>query len=469
MENNEIEKKIGNRKNKAMILVGGLVVLSLVLVGVAFYLMSNPKTVMLQSLSKLTNNTKDILGESNNELIQNILKEDKVGVTADVKVGMGGNELFQFNFSYLENKKDEKSSFDLSLLQNNQSLVEANGILANNRLYLKVKDIMDYYYTELEYMSLLKESNTDDYQKVLDFIYEAFKEELNEKDIKKTKETITLNEKNKKVTKLSYAVTKDMISNILDKISNDKEMVRIFAGIAEVEEQQVKEELNVLNEDISVYEDNLFYYNVYYYGFNNIVLYEIADDMDQLQVYQYDDIAEVVFIEEDIELFRVKATEKNSGYDLEGKFDNYSFTGTYVPNGDKTSLDLELIVEGMIISVSLDQTIETKDNYKVTSDLVVDVAGNEIEVNMTVLYVTSEEVDTSLVVGAKDFEAMTDEELQTIMTNLQKHPLFSSLIPYFTTDYSSLMEDDTIDLEDDTIDFEDATIDLEEMDSTLTY
>ena len=439
-----MENELTNSKQKKMfgIITIVLSVISICLLGIGFYSFSNSKTVLLQSISKLTNSTKELLGEANSNLLTDILKEDKVNVSSDIIISVNDEEMMGLDFNYLENKKDKKSTFNFNLTQNETTLLETNGILANDNIYVKVKDIMDYYYVEYPYISLFEEAPVDDYKKLIDIFSKALREELNQKDIKKSKETIKLGEKDKKVTKLSYKVTSETINNIFDnaskKILKDDKLIKSLAEVLEMSDEELKKELKSTSKN-SNNDKSYFYYNVYYYGFNNIVMYEISDNKDKVQFYDYDDNFEISLISNKNEIFNIELLKNKDKYDVSGKLDSYTLKGTLENNNNKLSLDLDITVEGIILNVKIDQKITEKENYKVDTDLEIGFAGTSVKLDSNLVYSKGENIKIDNLNSAKEFSSMTDSDIQTIIANIQNHPFLSSIYQLIMN-YSGMLD-----------------------------
>ncbi len=447
-----MEENSKKKQKTGIILAVVLSVVSILLLGYGFITLTNPKTVLLQSIGRFTNGTKDALGDVNTDFLKDIIKEDKVSVSSNINISMNDQKLFEADLTYLDNRKDKKSAVDISLAQKDEALLDASMILANNNLYLKVKDIMDYYYTEFTYASLLEEAPVEDYQKVIDYFYDSVKEEINEKDIKKSKETIKLGNKDKKTTKLSYAVTEAKLANILSstvsKIEKDDKLITALAKSSGVDKMELVNGIKSLQKELKdaikkSKDEEAIYYNVYYYGFNNIALYELVYGTDSLRVYEYNDTKEVVLAEDSNSLFTLKMTGKNDNYDISGKIVDYSYNGTYSTKDDKSSLSLNFTIEGVIINLKVDENVNVKD-HKISTLVSATVMGTTVQAQVNTVFNTGDTVDTSVIKDAKSFDEISDTELQTIMTNLQKHPLYSLFSQYLEDNNT---EDDDTELE----------------------
>lgn len=433
----------GNKKRVVTIAAIILSVVSLILLGVVFYMFSNSKTIFLQSLKHNANNFKELLADSSNSYFQDVLKEDRVKVTSDIGISMSNQELFNFNISYLEDKKAEKSTFDFSLVESDNTLLELNGILANSNIYIKIKDIMDYYYTEFPFTALYEEVNGDDYQKIIDIFVEVVEKNIKSDNITKTKEKITLNKKEKNITKLSYKITEEMISNILvDTIENilkDDKLVKSLSDDLGVTEKELVEGFTNYKKNLNFSKDKIIYYNVYYYGFNNIVMYELESSDFSIKFYDYDNIYEFVISEKDNDIFTLKLEKNKDKYDISGKIDVYTYTGTLIKDDDSISLDLSFVVQGMIFDFKFESNID-ENNNKIDSKMTLGLLGESVVMDVKTKYEVGKEVDITGLETAKDFELMTDADIQSIITNIQKHPFLSSIYQA-VFDYSSILSD----------------------------
>ncbi|MDD6223623.1 MAG: hypothetical protein PUB18_01310 [bacterium] len=431
-------KGIGHKKNKAILFIIGLCVVALVLVGVIFYTVSKPKTVLLQSIQNLANNTKDLLEVSDTPILKKLATEDTVHVHSNVDITLNGQSFMGFDLSYLENKAEQKSSFRASLLQDGSSILELNGLLANNRVYVKMKDIMDYYYTEFAYMSLFEEVSVEHYNKVIDMFKDNFIEQLNENDIKRSKETISYFGKDKKVTKLSYLVTEKMIRQVTEAtiadIQKDKDLLKELASITGVSEDEFVKQLtdSIGSDDGS---NSSLYYNVYYYGFNNIVMYELADGEVAIQFYDIGDDFKIAICENNQELFVLEATKEKDQYQLSGNLSNYTFDGSYTGNDSNSELKINMTIEGVVFHIAFHDEIKenTDELYRVESKFSFGVIGFVVQANMNTTYRFDGTVEVTGIEQAKSFDAMTEEEKNLILQNFQNHPFISSLMSLIDT------------------------------------
>jgi len=231
-----------NQKNKNIVLLMIVIlsVVSIFLLGLIFYLISSSKIVLLQSVTHLTNNTKEVIVESNNNYIEKMM----------------------------ENQQIEK--------------------------------IINEYNLNFSYISLLEDIEIKDYEKVTDTFYLFLKKEIDKNEISSDKKKITLNDKDKKVTKLSYRVTKNKLNSILsstiDEILSDN---KLLDSLSDVYGDNFKSSLVSYKNDLNNASYDYFNYNIYYYGFNNIVLYEIENSDYCVQLYNHDSEERIIVLEND--------------------------------------------------------------------------------------------------------------------------------------------------------------------------
>lgn len=229
-----------NQKKIVLSMTIILSVVSIFLLGIIFYLISSSKILLLQSVTHLTNNTKEVIVESNNNYIEKLLEDDKV------------------------------------------------------------EDIVYKYNINFSYVPLLEDIKVSDYKKVTDSFYKSLKKEIDKDEISKTKEKITLGEREKKVTKLNYKVTKEMLNNILsntvDEILTEEELL---SSLSDIYGDGFKNSLVSYKRNLNKVNYDYFHYNVYYYGFNNIVMYEIEISNNCIKLYNYDGEESIIVLEND--------------------------------------------------------------------------------------------------------------------------------------------------------------------------
>ena len=167
-------------------------------------------------------------------------------------------------------------------------------------------------------------------------------------------------------------------------------------------------------------------------------MYELADATVSIQLYDYDNTNDFIISQNDKTLFTLKLVEEDDKYTILGKMDTYSYNGTLIEKDNKLSLDLNITVEGMIINLKLDQKTSESDNYQVNTKLILGIMGTEIGMDINTIYADLDKVELNNLDTAKNFSTMTVDELNAIVSNIEKHPFLSSIYELITT-YSSTL------------------------------
>lgn len=411
MDNNSTN--VGNKK-KILTLAVILSAIALVVLGAGFYLFASPKTVMLQTLGKFRNNAKELLNNSSSEQVEKILNKDNVSISLKSSLSMAGQNLMDINFDYGENKKDKESSFAVDLSQQNMSLLNINGVMKDNKIFLKLKDVFDYIYGDFDYVSLFNSQKVDT-DEIVDIVYDVIKKESDKLDIKKEKATIKVDDKDKKVTKLTIEYDKESMVNILKNIVN--EVVKTIDG-ADISKDKVDSAIDSIMAEFTEEMPSLFF-SSYYYGFNNVVMTDFKIDSAIVRYYFKGDVKEYSLLENDQELFTLKTEGKDNDYKITGEVSGLEFNGTYKDNELKLKLDLGLFT----VDVSYTQEVKDKDGYEVDSNLVIDVQGQKISAKSNIK-ITDKKVVVPDLSTAKSVNELGQEDLMMILYQLQQNPLF---------------------------------------------
>ena len=207
------------------------ILLSLISIGVlvfGFSVVSSDKVVMLQSISNLYNKVSSIF-EDDLLLLDKIASTDKVGINTKNVLTIGENK-YNFNLNYLENANDEISTLNMNFSKGEEAFA-TNLVFDKNNRYFSFKDIIPGYYHYDEdgntYNHIFRSLSSNDYDKVLSLLKEVIDNQIDNSKIKKEKVVIKYNEKDKKVSKLTYDMDynelKTIMTKFLESILKDKE------------------------------------------------------------------------------------------------------------------------------------------------------------------------------------------------------------------------------------------------------
>ena len=441
--NSSGNQKTVKKNHNIMILAIVLSAVSIVLVAIGFQKFSSPKTVMLQSVSNFAGNMKEALEELESSFMVQMKNQDKVKLDGTLELEVDpsletGIDNLTMDFGYAEDSSKQNSIIDLSVLTGENALFDLDMIMADNKLYFDLKEITEtYYYTDFDYISLFEDVATIDYSKLIDIVKDNFTERIEQDKIEKSKEKIKLGDKEKNTTKLSYKITNkminDVLSGILEDIKNDKDLLENLAKMSGVTTEEFTASIDeALNGMKDIEGETYFYYHVYYYGFNNIVMDEITDGSISIQYYHYDQTEEVIVMSEGQEMFYVQMVENKDKVDIDGNLVGYTFSGSYQEQDDEIIVDLTIDVGSDQLTLSLISSQEESNKefhstaeIKITGHLQGVDLGEGMTVRCDLVYTLGEEVQIPDLSGVKDVNLMTEEEMNTIITNIQNHPFLS--------------------------------------------
>lgn len=434
-----MEQEFNKKQNRKLTVFA--CVLSIISIGLlvfGFVAVSSNKVVMLQSLSNLSSKVDPLL-EENKVLLDKIASSKDVGFKTNINVSV--NELiaqdmsFDLGINYLENRDDQKSKLNLTLSSNGKEILGGQLALANQRVYGFINNITPrYYYTSLEYYSLLSSLNSKDSEKVWSLLKDTVNDYIDNKDIKKEKVTINYDGKDKKVNKLSYTITgndiKEISNKYFDALKKEKALFTNIANVTNLSEEELKNNIDNLLNLFNDFDSDGLIYNVYYYGFNKIVQYELTT-IDNSAMLQYktgktDTINlsnnGVCFLS--LEITKNKKHYDFSGYILDDNNAKLNFSGKTEDNKTEITFNTETGDLKLEITTNSDDMA-----FKYASTIKASVSTSGVMLELGTLdikteYYFDQKVDVSLN-DSTDINEITEEDYNTIYNNFMNHPLYS--------------------------------------------
>ena len=437
----QIEPNFNRKQNhKVTIFACLLSAVSIGLLVFGFMAVSSDKVVMLQSVSNLTNKLDYLFQGSESELIDKLATNEDIGIRSSIALS-DTEDKFQLDVNFLENKKEKNAKLDVRASSNEDDLLAANIYLESEKAYLNVDGITPrYYYTPVEYDPFISSLSSNDYNKILGMLKDAINDSIEQDNIQKEKTTILYQGKEKKVNKLTYEITnntlKKMITNFIDSLKNDTELLKNLATYIDISEEEVINKLGSLLDSISSFDfSQKLYYHVYYYGMNKIVLYELASEDMSLQ-YQVEDKETITLLENQEILFSISVHKNDKQYEFEGYLQS---DGTKIGfNGVNKDNQLTITVDTGEAQVKLiidNQNNIQQNRYQYLLDMKLVAISGTIEQEIIQLSIQSEyyfheKVDTSEIRDSVDINEISEEEKMEIYENIMNHPLYQLLQEY---------------------------------------
>lgn len=417
--------------------------LSIGLLVFGFTLVSSDKVVMLQSISNLSSRFNQAL-DSDSLLLDKISSSNNVGIRLNMNTNYQ-DSTSTLLLDYLENKEDKKSRLDFTVSKENEKILDLDMSLYQKNLYFFIENITpSYYYTAFNYYSLLSSLSSSDSDKLLSLLKESVTDYIDNDSITSQKVNITYHGKSKKVNKLTYQITNktvyDILASFIHSVQTDTSLYNNVSSYLKLSKEELDEKCNQLLTQIG--KDNktvLYNYRVYYYGFNQIVSYELEDVTNKVVLkYQKDDKDILEVKKEDTVVLSINISKNKNQYDFEGFINSdkkYDFTGNiknntitifYHDNEDSYQFSLTLKEDIKDNSFSYDYDI----NLLLNKDTVF-----TSKINFT--YYFNEKIEDINYTNSTSISDITEEDFNTILEQLKNHPLYY-LISSFTDKSLSL-------------------------------
>lgn len=417
--------------------------LSIGLLVFGFTLVSSDKVVMLQSISNLSSRFNQAL-DSDSLLLDKISSSNNVGIRLNMNTNYQ-DSTSTLLLDYLENKEDKKSRLDFTVSKENEKILDLDMSLYQKNLYFFIENITpSYYYTAFNYYSLLSSLSSSDSDKLLSLLKESVTDYIDNDSITSQKVNITYHGKSKKVNKLTYQITNktiyDILASFIHSVQTDTSLYNNVSSYLKLSKEELDEKCNQILTQIG--KDNktvLYNYRVYYYGFNQIVSYELEDVTNKVVLkYQKDDKDILEVKKEDTVVLSINIFKNKNQYDFEGFINSdkkYDFTGNiknntitvfYHDNEDsyQFSLTLKEDIKDNSFNYAYDINLLLNKETVFTS-----------KINFT--YYFNEKIEDINYTNSTSISDITEEDFNTILEQLKNHPLYD-LISSFTDKSLSL-------------------------------
>lgn len=421
----ETQKK--EKKNIIIPLILIIFIIILFALGSIFMYLSTSKEKIITTA--INNLYKDYKTKFNNNKLINI--EDKsfiVNGNLYIETNIPGlNELKEDQIKYKIgiDSQNKKRLIDFSLEENNNKIINLIYYFINNESYLKFD----------EYDKLIKTDNNnlfndENYSNIntenLNYILEEFKNilinSLDMKALKKETATIDINDKEEKVNKLTFSLTKENIKNLNNNFKkNLLKNEKLLTKISETFNIDIDKLKNMLKKEYTEYEDS-GEINIYTKQFTNkLIMIEYSYDETKLQL-TFNKILNKIII-------------KNSIYTMEFNIKEY--------NEKKINIDYK-INYGILISGNLliennkisEEKLETNINLAIEYlNYNLNLKGDyNLELNNEIFNINTEDALNSYEININEF----NKTIENIMNKLENSNIYK-LINGFSTNINSLI------------------------------
>lgn len=441
--------KKNNKKRKLLIASFAMFATALGLIVMGLHIISLPKNIILADINNLFTNISNSIDDEN--VITKFIKENNnINLTSKLEIANENISVLPFNninldFEINENREKEITKLLATVTKDGMGTANIKSFLANNNFYIGIDGITQTYLsTEQEFKSILDKTsiNEEDYKTIMEAVKNTLIENTSDDEITKEKVTLADNEE-VQYTKLSYPIKKTNIytymSKFIEKVKNNKELNKAICNTLGIEETEINKTFDDSLKEIENYKDNnevIFYYNVYYSGFNKVVMSEIDVVSYQLSYFRDNNEKTLSLYSVDTEnnLFSLTVKEKEyEGY-LGGVI---SFNGGY----DKNKFDLVLEManeDGTKESVSVGITTETtvkNDSLETSQNILIDINTpttigivGKLNVKGSSILTKGKDISIDELANSKKFEDLTEIEIQNMYNLARENTLFLSII-----------------------------------------
>lgn len=422
----------GKNKNNKIIIVAIILAIVVSLLGVVGFIvfkqLNNPKTTFVTSMNKYleNSNVNDIPN------IYNILsKGSNIKIDGNVSVTVSGDKLFdgEINLNLIDNPTNKQQYYNLKVDHENEQVIDLEGIIKDNKMYVNLKDIFDkfYYIEDIEYIELFNNNIDVLKENVITTLNTYFTED------KFVKSDATVNGENvKKITiSMSDKDMNELMTLIYENLLKDDNALNVFVTddmTLEDVKEELQDEIDYMKSNYELEDTELIYvYDMYLDG-KTIIKQELKLD-DILIILDGNESGSISISVDDI--VYVTGTYSKGNISLVYKNNNTTDNIDITYNETITNNKLDGNYTIYLKETSYDDTIEFNTSFQLTID-------------------NNNTIPTLSLNNAKSFDDMTEEESNNIVNGIMEIPYIKSLIE----DYNERVFNATSDNYTDSYDYD---------------
>lgn len=462
--NEDISKDFSiKKKNKSVIIIAIIAILVLALC-LLYKFIYNPKKLFIKSINKqyteVENYLDDLIKETSNKKAMTISNDLEFNVKVDESISNNStNSLIdeinklKLNSEIGYDKKNKQMLINVNALYEKDSIINLITYVKDKNLYLELKDLFDKYIIVPvdDYDSYFKNTISEsDIKYILKKTKDVYINNLDEKNFKKSNETIKIDGKDTKVSKISYEISQKeayiLGENILKELKNDSKYIEALATISNEDKETIKKAMEKgvesLQKDISSKKfdsKNRISFVTYVKGITNkSVGYEVlVNGSDNVKIsYTKGDnnTIKVVMNNEEILNAQIYNDKIKMSINVEDK--KITFDISKKVNGKKTTYDYDLNISGMSVTgnIIVDMKKENKDgSYEAEVDVNANVMGLvKLNVKNTSKAVITDELKLPDLSNSINYEKLTDEDINNIKSKLYENKAIKTVIEKFS-------------------------------------
>lgn len=444
------------RRNKLLYILIPIIIILVALLGGFIYLKlnSSPKKIFTRTISKVFE-TLDLKQEKYTTL------KSKVEFSGSIESNEENEEVEEIN-DILENSKIVLNSEvdtnnllineNLEVIYNNEDFINANIIMQDEKMYIALKDWLDKYIEiplEEDDVSEIKNFTNNleilDLDLLVDVIKEEFIKKLQKQEYTKESTNLYLDGKETKVTKSSLKLSEEQAVTFIKELLENLKQNENFKNALGVYKEEIIESIDEILENVPTEgfdEDTKICFSIYTKGlFNKIVAVDFTEEtLDgttegiefikrseekyELNIYENDGEMRTELIKVIIDN---KKENKNKGtmlISIMSGEETIEFTYKYEVKNEETIFELSTNIEDTSFTVS-GNTIKRDNSYNGNFTVLVKTSEyGTIELNCLYNFEYDAKIEKVDVTNATTLEEMSEEDQQTLVTNIQKSKLY---------------------------------------------
>ncbi len=422
-----------------------LIVIALIggLIGYYFLVFNNTENIYKRAIDGIGNEIIETIDETDKFIKEAELFTKPLMVKSTISASSSDPFLkdlsvASFNINAGMDYKNKEYSANITLNEDNKALInilayikDKNVYLQSQKLFYRVVQIEGL--TELPDIDLEMENMLTDYKYIVKTFKDAIVKSIDKKYLEKVSETVTVDGKDAKVTKIvlkyNEANAKEMDAKIVEYLLNDNEFLNIILKYAKktndsVTLNDIKEVINELKsaDKYENFEEGDI--NLYVSGFTNkLAGFGLKSNNEEFKVLVINEKVKITMNNEEI----ATGTYKDEKLTLKCEMDETNIEIEL--DNKKGNLNVKLSDGDENINVISEST--NKYNGILTVNATLENINYNVKLNYELLPKTNiEKINTT---NAINYNSLTEENMNTIMNNLMNALQNSKLMNMFST------------------------------------
>ena len=406
------------KKHKFPIIIGIFILLIIFSFIIFYFISNNPNIIFKNTITKIEKGINKSLDEYNLDKSLTDINL-KLNTTAQ-----GFEEISKYTYGLKGGIDSKNKNFEAKIYMLNQNGKEYSytGYLKNSKLYslLSTYDKLIYLneVQESDYKDLfesLEKIKKEDIQYLTTKISTTLKNNLNKKNITKTKSTIIINNKKINANKNIYKLDKqenERITKIIGKaLYNDPKSMKIITNMTGLTKDEYKEEID----NYAAENDTETIINIYTKTFGNIIGFDIETEEEKISYYKTNEAFNVEI--DDIDKLYINGIKKDDKVEVKIKQNEDQIATLNFDKLNKNQISFTYEIPNLEGNQYKGNLKYTKNNYTSNIEFKINNGINDYIFNFNINKKTN-----TTIANINESEAVTlsEQEMSSVMENFIK-------------------------------------------------